>query len=231
MLCFASRAVIAASFALLNCFAAVPGEIDRSCWTSPAPGSNEQICQILAIHQGVVKFTEPGRTVDIDKYVAAAQSFVPRTEAPIRELRSRQGWHVVVSSFLDHKERFVGLRIRFFGPDLRLRSKADVAGWLEDIESGVLFGGSDEIVAVQSNWEHAYNSETDIWLLPAQGAPRHLLKLNATIGHFSAGSDSRPPGLKLQRQTYDGLNAETKGWVTKFWVWDRAHKSLMLQKK
>ena len=226
------RAVIApGTFTLLNLFAAVPGEIDRSCWKSPVAGSAENVCQILTVDRDMVTFIEPLRTIKLDRYVSVAQRFVPRTEAPIRDLRSPQGWRIVVSSFLNHAEKSAMLRVRFFDPDSHLRGKADLAMALEDIEVGRLFGGSDEIVAVQSNEEHSYNSQTDIWLLARQGAPRRLLTINATISKFSTGSNGAPPGVAIHRQTYDGIHAETKGWAEEFWVWDSANKSLTVQNK
>jgi hypothetical protein len=112
------RFLAASLIKLLMASAAVPGEVDRHCWKSPLPDSKEEICQILAVDEGRVTFIEPGvRSLVIGKYVGAAQRFVPRTEAPIRDVRSPQGWHVVVSLFLAREEESAKLRIRFFGPD------------------------------------------------------------------------------------------------------------------
>lgn len=43
-------------------------------------------------------------------------------------------------------------------------------------------GGNDEILAVTSNEEHAYNAQTEIWLLPEQGNPKVLLQIQ---GYFA----------------------------------------------
>jgi hypothetical protein len=97
---------------------------------------------------------------------------------------------------------------------------------LERIEVGHLFGGTDEIVAIQSNEEHSYDSMSGMWLLPQRGEPQQLIDINATLGKFSQGGNKLPPGAWIRRQTYDGVHAETEGWVDEFWVWDTARKSL-----
>jgi hypothetical protein len=102
---------------------------------------------------------------------------------------------------------------------------------LEGIGLGRLFGGTDDILAIQSNEEHSYNSMTDIWLLPERGEPRQLVEMNGTLGKFSRGSKGSRPGAWIRRQTYDGVHAQTKGWANEFWVWNPARKSLTVEKK
>jgi hypothetical protein len=123
------------------------------------------------------------------------------------------------------------LRIRFFGPDSKPRGTAEALMTLEAAEVGHLFGGTDDILAVQSNEEHSYNSTVDLWLLPGHGGPRNLVEVNATLGEFSGGVKGTRPGVWINRQTYDGVHAETKGWVPEFWAWDPAKKALTLGKK
>jgi hypothetical protein len=171
------------------------------------------------------------RTLELGKYVPAAQHLVPRNEAPIRSLPSSRGWRIVISAFLDHANGFGSdLRLRFLGPDGNLRATDTVLMTLEQVETGRLFGGDDDILAVQSNEEHSYNSRTAIWLLPEHGAPKQLIDANATFGKFLKGSGTRP-GIWISRQTYDGVNAATKGWVDEFWVWDAKNKSLALRQE
>jgi hypothetical protein len=226
-----------AVFLVFAASAAVPGEVDRFCWkspvTDPKTGRTEDVCQILAVERGSVTYIQPGfRAVVIGKYVSGGQRFVPQAEAPIRDLRSPHGWHIVVSSFLPRDEESDAmLRVRFFGPDGKLRGTAEVLMTLEGIEVGHLFGGSDNILALQSNEEHSYNSMTDMWLLPERGAPQELIEMNATFGKFSKGANGTRPGAWLSRETYDGVHAETKGWVDEFWAWDPARKSLTVDKK
>ncbi|MGD0497080.1 MAG: hypothetical protein ABSC23_01455 [Bryobacteraceae bacterium] len=222
---------------LFAAFAVVAGEVDRYCWKplaeGPKTGRAEDVCLTLAVNNGSVTYTEAGlRSLVIGKYVGAAQRFVPGTEAPIRDLRSPDGWHIVVSSaLLRGAEAGAMLRIRFFGPGGEPRGTAEVQMTLEGDEVGHLFGGADNILAVQSNEEHSYNSMTDIWLLPKQGEPRKLIEMNAILGRFSSGSKGTRPGVWIRRQTYDGVHAETKGWLDEFWIWDPARKSLTLERK
>jgi hypothetical protein len=208
-------------------------EVDRFCWKSHLPDEktapSEDVCHILEVEQGNVTYVEPGtRRLILGKYVSAAQRFVPRTEAPIRELLSARGWHIIVSSVLQ-KEDLPRLRIRFFGPDGSLRAIKETLMALEQVEIGRLFGGTDDGLAIQSNEEHSYNSRTSLWLLPERGGPKELIESNAVLGKFSKGANTARPGVWISRQSYDGLHSETKGWVDEFWEWNPVRKSLILE--
>jgi len=223
---------------LLAASAALAGEVDRFCRKSFVPdavASREDICDILATDQDGVAYIQPGiRRLIIGKYVSAVQRLVPRTEAPIRDLRSPRGWHIVVSSFLykeGEKAGLAGLRVRFFGPDGKLRGIGEVLMVLEGDEVGHLFGGDDDIFVIQSNVEHSYNSMVNMWLLPERGTPQRLIDVNATLGEFSKIGGGARPGVWIRRQTYDGEHAETKGWADEFWVWDPTKKSLTREKQ
>jgi len=168
----------------------------------------------------------------IGKYIGASQRWVPGTEAPIRDMRSPSGWHIVVSSFLPHDEgSSASLRIRFFGSDGKLRDTQEALMALEGTEVGYLFGGTDDIFVIQSNEEHSYNSMTSMWLLPTRGKPKELIESNLTFGKFSKSGQGSAPGVWISRQTYDGVHAETKGWVNEFWAWNAAEKTLTVLKK
>lgn len=228
---------VIAIFQLLAASPAVPGEVDRFCWRSfepdPKTGRAEDVCKILAVEHGSVTYTEPGlRSLVIGKYVGVAQRFFARTEAPIGDLRSPNGWHIVVGSFLPKDEKSGAmLHIRFLGPDGKPRGTEEALMTLEAIEVGHLFGGPDDILAIQSNEEHSYNSMLGIWVLPEHGNPQKLIEMNATLRRFSRGHNGARPGAWISRQTYDGAHAETKGWVDEFWVWDPARKSLVHEEK
>ncbi len=207
-------------FPFLVAEAAQPAEVDRFCHSGD--------CDVLAVHQGEVKLTDSLRSLNLGDYVPAAQYLVPRQEAPIRSLVSTRRWRIVVSAYLDHSdESEAGLRVRFFGPEGKLRATDQVLMGLEQIRIGRLFGGDDDILAIQSNEEHSYNSRTDIWLLPEHGVPRRLIDANATFGKFSKDGGDRG-GVWISRQTYDGVHAETKGWRDEFWAWDARSQSLVL---
>jgi hypothetical protein len=188
---------------------AVAGQVDVVC---------QHYCSVLEVRNGVVQFTDGFRRINISRYVAEDQQLVPRTEAPTNDLRSQRGWRVVVSAVLDHQELREKLRLRFFDPSGVLRLQHDVLMVLEHQQIGRLFGSADEVVAITSNEEHAYNSRTDVWFLPKQGDPKHVLSV---AGGFQALSDSREsPGLVVFRQTYDGVHSETKGFIREEYAWD-----------
>ena len=97
----------------------------------------------------------------LGNYAPAAQRLVPRTEAPVRDLRSSGGWRVVVRIYLNHDDDDFLAHVRFFVPDGRLRVTDDALEYLEETRIGTLFGGGDEIFAMTSNEEHAYNTQSD----------------------------------------------------------------------
>ena len=211
------------SIPLLAPVTSLPGQIDSIC---------REHCEVVAVQAGRVRFIDqwpPARNLDVGKYVPTAQRSVPRTEAPVLDLRSQHGWRIVASVYLDHKEDEPGTHIRFFGPDGALRSTQDVQLLLEQTKLGTLFGGADEIFAITSWEEHAYNTQTQIWLLPPSGPPKLLLDIPGIFQQFSDGA-GRSPGVLVARETYDGVHAETKGKVQEFYVWDSGIESLKLQK-
>jgi hypothetical protein len=126
----------------------------------------------------------------------------------------------VVSAFLDHGEQSAGLHVRFFSPNGMLRGTAGILMDLEQADIGHLFGGEDDILAVTSVEEHAYNTQTDIWLLPKAGDPKLLLSLPGVYQKFSASTAGGVPGVFIARQIYDGVHAETKGTVLEFYSWN-----------
>ncbi len=102
---------------------------------------------------------------------------------------------------------------------------------LEQADIGHLFGGEDDILAVTSVEEHAYNTQTDIWLLPKAGDPKLLLSLPGVYQKFSASTAEGVPGVFIARQIYDGVHAETKGTVLEFYSWNGGQGVLTLQKR
>jgi hypothetical protein len=210
-------------FQLVAASAAVPGQIDSIC---------RDQCEILAVQEGTVRFIDqwpPTRNLDLGKYAPAAQRLVPRTEAPVRDLRSPRGWRVVASVYLDHDEDEILMHIRFFGPDGKLRTTSGVLSALEQTAIGNLFGGNDEVFAITSNEEHAYNAQTELWLLPERGDPKLLIEIQGVPQNFSGQAAGTVPGVMIARQTYDGVRSETKGTVQEFYAWEPKTKSLKKQ--
>lgn len=217
LVCFCFQALTASD--------AVSGQIDQVC---------HSYCQGLAVQGGVVKFVDKAphapRTLVIGPYLRAIQHLVPRTEAPIRNLRSRRGWRIIVSAILDHDEGDTKLRVRFFDPAGVSRITDDVLSAVEQIEIGNVFGSGDEIFAISSEQEHAYNVQTEIWFLPEQGDPKRLLWSPGIFKGFVHGLAGKPPGVIVDRETYDGVHAKTKGRHREFYTWNSRIKSLTLSK-
>lgn len=214
---------VLAMIPLLAAAAALPGQIDSIC---------REHCDALAVQDGKVRFIDqwpPARTLDLGKYQPAAQALVPRTEAPILDLHSPRGWHIIVSVYLDHEEDEPETHVRFFSPDGMLRATQNVLLSVEGTELGKLFGDSDEVFAIASWEEHAYNVQSKIWLLPAVGAPTLLLDIPGVFQRFLSGAQGNAAGVTVARQTYDGVHADTKGALEEFYAWNPTTKSLKLQ--
>jgi hypothetical protein len=210
------------AYPLLVVAAAAPQEIDRACFPN--------YCDSLVKDGGAVRYVSVGRSLVVGRYLEQYEVFVPKTEAPILARRSPQGWRVIGSVYLDHVEGEVRLRLRFFGPDGLLRGQDETAVHVGDAELGRLFGDNSEVFAVTSDWEHSYNVETKMWLLPQLGSPQTLLSMSGTQGRFVTGGPNGP-GVWINRETYDGENAETKGFVSEFWRWDSGRKTLTKKEK
>jgi hypothetical protein len=213
-------AVLAIQFLVASVVA--PGQIDIIC--------SGDDCDVLAVQNGSVILIQGGpfpiRGPDLGKYLSAAQPLVPRTEAPVRDLRSPGGWRVIASVYLDHAKRHPSLHLRFLGPDGRLKATTSVLPATVETKVGDLFGGGDEIFAVTSFEQHVYNTQTGIWFLPALGEPKELLAVLGGIKEFHGAAAGGVPGVMIARQTYDGIHAETKGTVNEFYTWNRDTKAL-----
>ncbi|HTQ55736.1 MAG TPA: hypothetical protein VMI94_14815 [Bryobacteraceae bacterium] len=185
---------------------------------------------VLAVQDENVRLINRSLFVNLDlgHYVSEARHLVPDTEAPVRDLRTVTGWRIIASAYLDHVHSAARTRLRFFGPDGRIRRTEQVLELVERTDIGTLFGGVDEIFAITSNEEHVYNDETRVWLLPAQGKPVLLLSVAGAYSQFS-GDPNVAPSLTVGRQRYDGVHAETKGIEREFYFWDSARKVLMLR--
>ncbi|MGA3019312.1 MAG: hypothetical protein ABSF62_19480 [Bryobacteraceae bacterium] len=207
--------------------AAEPAEqvIDKVC---PQVG-----CRYLVVRGGQVTFidsAQPAREIPLGTYIQTDQKLVPRTEAPIRELRSARGWRVVISTFLDHKELDAWNTVRFFSPSGRLERTSGAQMSLMGAELGKLFGGDNEVVVVTSYAQHVYNTQTMIWAIPQSGKPKLLLDLNGSVERIVRGDGGTEAGVWISRNTYDGVDASTKGSAAEFWRWDAKKQALAIKR-
>jgi hypothetical protein len=198
----------------------VAGQIDRIC---------RDHCEILAIQDGQVKLMDQwppvSRTVDLGKHASGAQGLIPRTEAAVHDLRSPHGWRIVASVYMNHQDDEVSAHVRFVAPDGRLLATEDALELVESLEIGTFTQGADEIIAFTSEEEHSYNDQTELWCLPVRGKPKLVLAIPGAFERFTAD------GAVIARQTYDGVNADTKGIVDERYSWDRRSQSMIAQKQ
>jgi hypothetical protein len=174
-----------------------------------------------------IDFPALSRDLVIGRYAPGYQRFVPAGEVPIRGARLPSDWLVVVSAFLDHTEGGQELRVRMYAPDGSKQGQLDIMAVLEGLELGDVFGTGDEILAITSTEEHAYNVNTTTWLLQKAGGLKKLMDVPGVFVKATKARDGARPGMLIRRQTYDGEHADTKGWVEEFWAWNRSQRSLI----
>jgi len=87
--------------------------------------------------------------------------------------------------------------LRIFSPKGELIATDDLLAVLVDARVSALADESGDILAVTSNEEHAYNAQTEVWLLPPSGDPRVLLDIQGTFGGFTGRR--RVDGVRVGR--------------------------------
>jgi hypothetical protein len=97
-------------------------------------------------------------------------------------------------------------------------------------ELGKLFGGDNEVVVVTSYAQHVYNTQTMIWAIPQSGKPKLLLDLNGSVERIVRGDGGTEAGVWISRNTYDGVDASTKGSAAEFWRWDAKKQALAIKR-
>lgn len=212
------------------------GLFAASLLLAPPPGAPKVIdricrekCLSLVIQSGNVNLVDQwlNRTVTLGKYAPQARNLVPTTEAPVRSLASRLGWRIAASAWLDRQQDAPRTHLRFFASDGSLKATAAALASLESLQVAELPAHDGELLAIDSWEEHAYNAEAQIWLLPAHGSPASILAMPGNFAGFLGQDPVR--GLRMLRQTYDGLHAATKGTIEEVYLWDPKTSSLRLQ--
>jgi hypothetical protein len=202
----------------------LPGQVDSACFNGR--------CEFLTVRAGMVHFAAlgpPARDFPIGRYVETARHLVPASEAPIWSGHSTGGLRVVVSAVLDHENGCSALRVRFLRRDGRSLAQDKMIAVPETVRMGHLFGGKDELFGITATEEHVYNVETVIWLLSGDvTAPKEILRTEGVLRTFITHPGKQ--GVWIDHETYNGVDARTKGWIRQFWVWDAKRKALTLQR-
>ena len=198
------------TLAVLFLFAAVQlpeREVVRRCLN--------EFCAVISIQGATLKFPANYNfhsPYDVGPYLPEAQKWVPANEAPIRELTTANKWRVIVSAFLDEYDFYARMRLRIFDPDGQLQQVYDGVYFLDHLQTGELFGTSDVILAMQTSGYSAFFQDTALWVFPASGEPKEILRVNGILRRFQpvGSGESGPPGVWIDKSMYDGTHAETR---------------------
>ena len=196
----------------LSGFVSSAEELDRRCL--------DKDCVSLRIESGRVYVDNTGefaRTIHIGTYDISAKSDVPPTEAPILSKKTSNGWIAIVTASLPSKFDFNAPVLRVYILN-RLHEKQlsfDSQMTLDSFRAGRLFNVTDEFVQISASGEHAYVVQTVVWHLPKNGSPKLMIDVPGLV----AGINVVSRGIWIDRQTYDGIHAESKGHRRELWSW------------
>jgi len=204
--------------------------VDRQCY--------QRDCLTLVIENGKVLGQRSGGfspgNLELGKYDVRGASLVSAKEAPVLYSKTRRGWVGLVAAYIPEEALlWPQLRLYIFDPqghrtttqDLYIRIGSEAQ---PNFRIGALFNTNSEFLQVSTDGEHSYVVRTLIWLLPDKGAPRLLLDEPSLVNRVQQSSAGRRGGIWTQRETYDGVHAETKGSKSEFWAWDEDQKALQL---
>jgi hypothetical protein len=206
--------------------------VDKKC----EQGKRNEYCLVLRIENGKVFAKSsggdfPGKR-EIGNFDSRGMSLVPSTEAPILYSRTERGWVAVVTAFVPPD--FVWwpeLRLYIFDPQGKRALKQDLYISLgrpnhPNFRMGKLFNTDSELLQVSTDGEHSYVVGTFVWLLPERGTPVQLMDVTGVVSRVQEEAPKQEPGFWIERETYDGVHSETKGYKAEFWVWNEQAKKL-----
>jgi len=201
-------------------------EIDRRCLQGH--------CVILSIENGRVLARRTGGTFTgqtvVGTFAPAGTRFVPPSEAPILHSTMRSGWHVTVSAYLPEEFDYDApeLRVRILAPLGRQETVSDEYNLLGSFHIGSIFNTDSQFLQVCTTGARAYFARSRVWLLGQSGSPELLLDVPGWLAGIETPREGKPAGLWIDRDTYDGVNAETKGHKREFWIWEEGRKTFSL---
>lgn len=198
-------------------------EIDRRCLQGDCVVLNIEGRQVVARRTGEFSGKRTVGTIAPD-----GRPFLPPTEAPLRFANSPGGWRVILAAFLpqDFDYNAPELRLRILDPRNGRQTVVDDYNVLGSFHIGPIFETGNEFLQVSTSGPHAYITRTRVWLLPPDGSPNLLLDVPGTLIRIQTQTGAQPAGLWIDRETYDGVHAETKGRKREFWRWDASNKTL-----
>jgi hypothetical protein len=186
---------------------------------------------VLRVEKGKVfaeRTGEFGGKREVGSYNSRAAPLVPKAEAPIRFSKTHNGWTVVVTAYFPEEFDFDApeLRLYLFDPGGKRATVDDHYNLLGTLKAGKILSTGEEFALIDSTGGHAYVVRTSAWLLPTSGPPKHVLDVPGLLARIR---NDDVPGLFIDRETYNGVHAETKGRVKEFWAWNPDQKSFVLK--
>ncbi len=190
-------------------------------------------CVSLIVEHGSVFTEHTGEFVgrrEVAPLDRAGLRWVPANEAPIGYAKTGRGWVAVLSAFVPEEFDFDApeLRMYVFDPLGKRDLVSDNYNLLGSFNVGRIFPGDAEFVQISSTGAHSYVVLTRIWLLPPGGSPRLLVDVPGLLTGIQRPAQGQPAGFWIAVQTYDGVNAGTKGEKLEFWAWDPNLRTLTL---
>lgn len=212
-------------------------------WTSAAQEIKRECsygdCLSLAIRDGTVVAERTGAfstgTLQIGKHDARGARLLPSSEVPVFYGKTQRGWVAVVAAYIPRDFLlWPELRLHIFDSEGQQRTVEDLYNSVgkpdhPNIRIGKIFNSNTELLQVSTDGEHAYVVRTLVWHLPTKnGSPVKLLDVLGLVDRVQQPTSRARGGFWIQRQTYDGLHARTKGWKLEFWAWDEGTQKLIL---
>ena len=205
-------------------------QLDRKC--------DQGDCLALVVENGNVLGQRTGEfspgKLEIGKYDPKGARLVSPKEAPIMYSKTQRGWVAVVAAYIPEDVLlWPQLRLYIFDPQGHRTTVEDLYNRIgptarPNFRMGKLFNTNSEILQVSTDGEHSYVVRTLIWLLPENGTPKLLLDAPGLVDRIQQAAAGKQAGFSIQRETYDGVHAETKGQKREFWVWDEEQKTLRM---
>jgi hypothetical protein len=192
-----------------------------------------EFCATISVDDGNVMFRESEDIVapyKVGPYIKEAHRLVPSNEAPFRDITAPNMWRVVATAYLNqYDDQGPLIRVRLFDRRGRLRKTySDGNHFLDDLRIGRLFGTSDIVLAIQTGGMRSYLQHTAIWLISEDDRVKQLVDVRGALESIQTKKQDLEhlPGVWIGVETFDGVNAETRGRQRRFFLWNQAQKTL-----
>lgn len=192
--------------------------IDKRCLDASS-------CSTVNVDEEIIKVRITGFH-DLEEtfgtYLERDQPLVPANEAPFKEIRDRDGWLAVATVGLSRGYDLFGASVRAYlynsRGELQATVPADYA--VDSWRLGRFLGTRAAFFQLSSSGPQGYSVNTIVYALHDDGKAVEALTVNGTVRRVQPQVPKEPPGLWIDVPTYDGVNHNTKGWLSVFWRFD-----------